>query len=95
MEKTILIYRLEVLAIFLAKGRVLVITGETREEGNLLEREYLLLENMEHRKEEFPGHHPLLLAVEPYPGQDIYSLLQISLSWTELEVLYPQKKEIF
>ena len=46
MEKTILISRLEVLAIFLAKGKVLAITGETREEGNLLERECLLLETM-------------------------------------------------
>ena len=34
----------------------------------------------EHRKEECPGHHPFLLSVEPYPSQNIYSLLQISLS---------------
>ena len=31
---------------FLAKGKVLANTGETREEGNLLERECLLLETM-------------------------------------------------
>ena len=35
MEKILLISRLE---IFLANGRVLETTGETREEGNLVER---------------------------------------------------------
>ena len=47
MEKIPLNLRLEILAIFLAKGKALVITGEIREEGNLLERECLLLETME------------------------------------------------
>ena len=35
--------RLEVLEIFLEKGKVPAITGEIREEGNLLERGCLLL----------------------------------------------------
>ena len=39
--------RLEVLASFLAKGNVLVITGDSREDGNLLERGCLLLVTME------------------------------------------------
>ena len=34
------------LEIFLTKGKARAITGETREEGNLLERECLLLETM-------------------------------------------------
>ena len=37
MEIRFLVSRLEVLAIFLAKGKVPVTTGETKEEGNLLE----------------------------------------------------------
>ena len=40
-------------------------------------------------------HPPLILAVERYPSQNIYSLLQISLSWTELEALYLQKNKIY
>ena len=47
LEKILLNLRLEILAIFMAKGKALAITGETREEGNLLERECLLLETME------------------------------------------------
>ena len=46
METIPLNYRLEIMEIFLAKEKVLAITGETREEGNLLERECLLLETM-------------------------------------------------
>ena len=43
MEKIPLYSRLEVLASFLAKGKVLAITGETREKGKRLERGCLLL----------------------------------------------------
>ena len=39
--------RLEILAIFLAKGKALAITGETREEENLLERGCLILVSKE------------------------------------------------
>ena len=51
MEKIHLNARLEVLASFLAsflaKGKVLAITVETREDRNLLERRCLLLVTME------------------------------------------------
>ena len=47
MEKILLISRLDVLAIFLKKGRVLATTGETREVENLLERSCILLVTME------------------------------------------------
>ena len=43
MEIRFLASRLEVLAVFLAKGKVPATTGDTRGEGNLLERGCLLL----------------------------------------------------
>ena len=46
MEKIPLNTRLEVLASFMVKGKVIAITGETREEGNLLEKGSLLLVTM-------------------------------------------------
>ena len=72
--------------------------GETREEGNLLVRGCLLLGNhgagsvapgdpTGARNGIFPQLHLILHAVEPFPGQGIYSLPQIYLSWMELEVL--------
>ena len=89
-----LVSRLEVQAIFLAKGKVPLKTGETREEGNLLERGCLLLETMvwvlllrktlqEHRMDYFPQLHLLLQAVELFPGQGILSLKNTSVgrSW--------------
>ena len=84
--------RLEVLE----NGKLPVTTGETRKEGTTLERGCLLLVTMKQvllLLESLYKHrldtrlHPLLHAVELYPGQDIYSLLQIYPSWTELEVL--------
>ena len=47
LEIHFLFSRKEVLTIFLANGKVPVTTGETREEGNILERVYLLLVTME------------------------------------------------
>ena len=80
---------------FPGKGKVQATTGKTREEGNLLKRgiptpvnQKLVLLLLEQRtKWYFPQLYLLLLAIELYPGQNIYSLRQIYHSWTELEVL--------
>ena len=91
MEIIPLSSRLEVLADFLEKGTVPATTGETREEGKLLvtmEQGLWPLETLQEQgMEYFPLPHLLFHSVELCPGQGIYSLPQIYLSWMDLEVL--------
>ena len=87
------------------KGKVLATTGETREGEPSLEGGWLLLvtleqfllplESLEEHRLDHPAKHLLLHAIELYPSQSIYFLLQIYLSWTELGVLYLNKDWIF